>query len=71
LCRHQQRDPSTLTLSHNATVIIARDDAEVSAKVSAYAEARGLGVAQARERLAHALVGPPEHCERRLRVANR
>jgi alkanesulfonate monooxygenase SsuD/methylene tetrahydromethanopterin reductase-like flavin-dependent oxidoreductase (luciferase family) len=66
-CEEVGRDPGSLALSHNATVIIAPDAEAAEANARRYARARGLGAAEAHERLAHALVGSPEACASRLR----
>src|SRR5918994_5823955 len=66
-CGEAGRDPGSLALSHNATVIISRDAGEVDARAQRVAQAGGLGAAEARERLAHALAGTPDACVSRMR----
>ena len=62
------RDPATLALSHNATVLIGRDDADVERRLAGWAAARDMTVDATRERLASALVGTPDTIIRRLRA---
>lgn len=66
-CEEAGRHPDSVALSHNATVIVAPDTKAVDAKVRRFAQARGLSAIEARERLAHALVGTPEACAGRMR----
>jgi alkanesulfonate monooxygenase SsuD/methylene tetrahydromethanopterin reductase-like flavin-dependent oxidoreductase (luciferase family) len=67
-CEDAGRDPATLVLTHNATVLLARDTAEAEAKAEALVRARGVDPVAARRRLAHAMVGTPDHCAERLRA---
>jgi alkanesulfonate monooxygenase SsuD/methylene tetrahydromethanopterin reductase-like flavin-dependent oxidoreductase (luciferase family) len=60
------RDPTEIGLTHNATVIIARDDREVEARVETWARERRLDPETARKRLRHALVGTPDQTAERL-----
>lgn len=62
------RDPATLALSHNATVLLGRDEGEVERRLAAWAAARDLTVDAARARLASALVGTPAAVIGRLRA---
>lgn len=66
-CDEEGRDPSALGFTHNATVIIGETDLDVQAGVERYIDAHGLSLGEARQRLAHAVVGKPEECTERLR----
>jgi alkanesulfonate monooxygenase SsuD/methylene tetrahydromethanopterin reductase-like flavin-dependent oxidoreductase (luciferase family) len=60
------REPATVGLTHNATVILSRDPQAIHTMVEHYANSRGYPVASAWQRLEHALVGTPEQCVTRL-----
>jgi alkanesulfonate monooxygenase SsuD/methylene tetrahydromethanopterin reductase-like flavin-dependent oxidoreductase (luciferase family) len=62
------RDPASLALSHNATVLVDRDDAGVERRLAAWAAARDMNVDAARERLSSALLGTPDAVIARLRT---
>jgi alkanesulfonate monooxygenase SsuD/methylene tetrahydromethanopterin reductase-like flavin-dependent oxidoreductase (luciferase family) len=64
--REAGRDPTTLALSHNATVLIGRDDADIERQLMAWAAARGLTAEEARTRLATACAGTPDQVVARL-----
>jgi alkanesulfonate monooxygenase SsuD/methylene tetrahydromethanopterin reductase-like flavin-dependent oxidoreductase (luciferase family) len=66
--REAGRDTATLALSHNATVLVGRDEADVERRLAAWAAARDMTVDAARERLASALVGTPDTIIGRLRA---
>lgn len=61
------RDASALALSHNATVLLGRDQDGVERHLQAWAAARELPVEKARAQLATALVGTSEEVISRLR----
>lgn len=60
------RELAAIGLTHNATVILSRNPEIIRTKVEHYAQTRGLSAADARQRLAQALVGTPEQCVVRL-----
>lgn len=62
------REPATIGLTHNATVILSRDSRAINTMVERYANSRGYSVASAWQRLEHALVGTPEQCVARLQA---
>jgi len=62
------REPAAVGLTHNATVILSRDPQTIRTMVEHYANSRGYPVANARQRLEHALVGTPEQCVARLQA---
>ena len=62
------RDPASIALTHNATVILSRDPETLHARIEHYAHIRGYSAADTQQRLAHALVGTPEQCVARLQA---
>src|SRR6266516_2381167 len=62
------REPATVGLTHNATVILSRDPQATRTMVEHYANSRGYPVTNAWQRLEHALVGTPEQCVARLQA---
>jgi alkanesulfonate monooxygenase SsuD/methylene tetrahydromethanopterin reductase-like flavin-dependent oxidoreductase (luciferase family) len=60
------REPAAIALTHNATVLIGHRPEAVRWQITRYAQQRGLSIADAEQRLAHALVGTPEQCVGRL-----
>jgi alkanesulfonate monooxygenase SsuD/methylene tetrahydromethanopterin reductase-like flavin-dependent oxidoreductase (luciferase family) len=66
-CEEAGRDPRSLVLSHNTTVIISHDAGWARAEAERLARVRGLRSAARREPLAHALVGTPQTCVARMR----
>jgi alkanesulfonate monooxygenase SsuD/methylene tetrahydromethanopterin reductase-like flavin-dependent oxidoreductase (luciferase family) len=62
------REPAAVGLTHNATVILSRNPQAIRAMVERYANSRGYSVANAWQRLEHALVGTPEQCVARLQA---
>jgi alkanesulfonate monooxygenase SsuD/methylene tetrahydromethanopterin reductase-like flavin-dependent oxidoreductase (luciferase family) len=60
------REPAAVGLTHNATVILSHHPETIWTKVEHYAQTRGLSATDARQRLAHALIGTPEQCVARL-----
>ena len=63
------RGRESLGLTHNATVLLGADEADVARQVSAWAARRGLTEDAARGRLGHSLTGTPgQVSERRRRV---
>lgn len=60
------REPASVGLTHNATVILSRDPKAIHTRVEHYAHARGYSAESTKQRLAHALVGNPEQCVARL-----
>jgi alkanesulfonate monooxygenase SsuD/methylene tetrahydromethanopterin reductase-like flavin-dependent oxidoreductase (luciferase family) len=67
-CAEEGRNPGSVQLGHNATVVVASRDAAVRAGVERYARRSGLSLAETQRRLAHALVGRPEDCIARLQA---
>lgn len=65
-CREAGRDPASLGLSHNATVILADNAKAVQEKVEIYARDRHLTIDDAHRRLANAIVGTPKECIERI-----
>ena len=57
-----------LGLTHNATVLLGADEADVARQVSAWAARRGLTDEAARGRLEHSLTGTPGQVSERLRA---
>ncbi len=62
------REPATVDLTHNATVILSRDPQAIRTMVEHYANSRGYPVANAWQRLEHALVGTPGQCVTQLQA---
>jgi alkanesulfonate monooxygenase SsuD/methylene tetrahydromethanopterin reductase-like flavin-dependent oxidoreductase (luciferase family) len=62
------RSRESLGLTHNATVLLGADEADVARQVSAWAARRGLTEAAARGRLGHSLTGTPGQVRERLRA---
>jgi len=62
------RDPASIALTHNATVILSRDPETIHARIEHYAHIRGSSAADTQQRLAYALVGTPEQCVARLQA---
>jgi alkanesulfonate monooxygenase SsuD/methylene tetrahydromethanopterin reductase-like flavin-dependent oxidoreductase (luciferase family) len=62
------RDPASIALTHNATVILSRDPETIHARIEHYSHIRGSSAADTQQRLAHALVGTPEQCVARLQA---
>ncbi len=62
------REPAAVGFTHNATVILSRDPQAIRTRVEHYANSRGYSVANAWQRLEHALVGTPEQCVARLQA---
>ena len=60
--------PGSPVLTHNATVLIGRDEADFSRLVSAWASRQGLSETSARQRLEHSLAGTPQQVCERLRA---
>lgn len=59
-CRDVGRDPKTVGLTHNATVLLGRDRADYHRQLAAWAARHALTVEEAGERLASALAGVPD-----------
>jgi alkanesulfonate monooxygenase SsuD/methylene tetrahydromethanopterin reductase-like flavin-dependent oxidoreductase (luciferase family) len=62
------RSRDSLGLTHNATVLLGADEADVAWQVSAWAARRGLTEEAARGRLGHSLTGTPDQVGERLRA---
>jgi alkanesulfonate monooxygenase SsuD/methylene tetrahydromethanopterin reductase-like flavin-dependent oxidoreductase (luciferase family) len=62
------RDPSSVGLTHNATVIIRERRADAHKAFDELARSRNLTAEQARHGLDHALVGTPDDIVERLRA---
>jgi alkanesulfonate monooxygenase SsuD/methylene tetrahydromethanopterin reductase-like flavin-dependent oxidoreductase (luciferase family) len=62
------RSRESLGLTHNATVLLGADEADVARQVSAWAGRRGLTEEAARGRLGHSLTGTPGQVRERLRA---
>jgi alkanesulfonate monooxygenase SsuD/methylene tetrahydromethanopterin reductase-like flavin-dependent oxidoreductase (luciferase family) len=62
------RSRESLGLTHNATVLLGADEADVARQVSAWAARRGLAEEAARGRLEHSLTGTPGQVSERLRA---
>jgi alkanesulfonate monooxygenase SsuD/methylene tetrahydromethanopterin reductase-like flavin-dependent oxidoreductase (luciferase family) len=62
------RSRESLGLTHNATVLLGADEADVARQVSAWAARRGLTEEAARGRLGHSLTGTPDQVRERLRA---
>ncbi|HET8850923.1 MAG TPA: LLM class flavin-dependent oxidoreductase [Ktedonobacteraceae bacterium] len=62
------RESAAVGFTHNATVILSRDPQAIRTRVEHYANSRGYSVANAWQRLEHALVGTPEQCVARLQA---
>ena len=62
------RSRESLGLTHNATVLLGADEADVARQVSAWAARRGLTEEAARGRLEHSLTGTPGQVSERLRA---
>jgi len=62
------RSRESLGLTHNATVLLGADEADVARQVSAWAARRGLTEEAARGRLGHSLTGTPGQVRERLRA---
>ena len=62
------RGRESLGLTHNATVLLGADEADVARQVSAWAARRGLTEDAARGRLGHSLTGTPGQVRERLRA---
>jgi alkanesulfonate monooxygenase SsuD/methylene tetrahydromethanopterin reductase-like flavin-dependent oxidoreductase (luciferase family) len=60
------RSRESLGLTHNATVLLGADEADVARQVSAWAARRGLTEEAARGRLGHSLTGTPGQVRERL-----
>lgn len=66
--RQAGRRPDSLGLTHNATVLLGADEADVARQVSAWARRRGLTEDAARSRLRHSLHGTPSQVCGQLRA---
>ena len=62
------RGRESLGLTHNATVLLGADEADVARQVPAWAARRGLTEDAARARLGHSLAGTPRQVSERLRA---
>jgi alkanesulfonate monooxygenase SsuD/methylene tetrahydromethanopterin reductase-like flavin-dependent oxidoreductase (luciferase family) len=62
------RSRESLGLTHNATVLLGADEADVARQVSAWAARRGLTEEAARGRLGHSLTGTPGQVRERLQA---
>ena len=62
------RRPDSLGLTHNATVLLGANEADVAEQVSQWARRRGLTEDAVRSRLRHALAGTPSQVRERLRA---
>jgi alkanesulfonate monooxygenase SsuD/methylene tetrahydromethanopterin reductase-like flavin-dependent oxidoreductase (luciferase family) len=62
------RSRESLGLTHNATVLLGADEADVARRVSAWAARRGLTDEAARGRLGDSLTGTPGQVRERLRA---
>jgi alkanesulfonate monooxygenase SsuD/methylene tetrahydromethanopterin reductase-like flavin-dependent oxidoreductase (luciferase family) len=62
------REPASIGLTHNATVILSREPEAIRTQVEHYAHMRGYSAESMEQRLAHALVGTPEQCIARLQA---
>ncbi len=62
------RSRESLGFTHNATVLLGADEADVARQVSAWAGRRGLTEEAARGRLGHSLTGTPGQVSERLRA---
>jgi alkanesulfonate monooxygenase SsuD/methylene tetrahydromethanopterin reductase-like flavin-dependent oxidoreductase (luciferase family) len=60
------RVPSATGLTHNATVLLGADEADVSRQISKWASRRGLTEESARVKLEHSLTGTPGQVRERL-----
>jgi alkanesulfonate monooxygenase SsuD/methylene tetrahydromethanopterin reductase-like flavin-dependent oxidoreductase (luciferase family) len=67
IARAAGRDPGPPAFAHNATVLLATDEAQLTRQVAAWAARHGLTERAARGRLEHSLAGTPEQVRRRLR----
>ena len=66
--RQAGRTPGSPVLTHNATVLLGRDEADFSRLVSAWAGRRDLSEEAARRKLRHSLAGPPAQVRERLKA---
>lgn len=64
--REAGRAPDSLALTHNATVLLGADEADVAGRVSRWAHRRGLTGESARARLRNSLLGTPAQIRERL-----
>jgi alkanesulfonate monooxygenase SsuD/methylene tetrahydromethanopterin reductase-like flavin-dependent oxidoreductase (luciferase family) len=62
------RTHSPTSLTHNATVLLGADEADVSRQVSKWASRRGLTEESARVKLEHSLTGTPGQVRERVRA---
>jgi alkanesulfonate monooxygenase SsuD/methylene tetrahydromethanopterin reductase-like flavin-dependent oxidoreductase (luciferase family) len=65
-CQEVGRDPATIGLTHNASVLLGRDAADYQRALAAWAARRGLSVEDAGHRLASALAGTPDLVSERI-----
>jgi alkanesulfonate monooxygenase SsuD/methylene tetrahydromethanopterin reductase-like flavin-dependent oxidoreductase (luciferase family) len=66
--REAGRQPGSLGLTHNATVLLGADETDVARQVSQWADRRGLTEDSARSRLRHSLLGTPGQVCEQLRA---
>jgi alkanesulfonate monooxygenase SsuD/methylene tetrahydromethanopterin reductase-like flavin-dependent oxidoreductase (luciferase family) len=66
--REAGRRPDSLGLTHNATVLLGADEADVGRQVSQWARRRGLTEDAARSRLRHSLRGTPSQVCQQLKA---
>lgn len=66
--RQTGRTPGSPVLTHNATVLLGRDEADFSRLVAAWAGRRGLSEEAARRKLRYSLAGTPAQVRERLRA---
>ncbi|GIW06021.1 MAG: LLM class F420-dependent oxidoreductase [Dehalococcoidia bacterium] len=65
-CREVGRDPASLGLTHNATVLLGHDESDYQRKLSAWAARRSIPVEEAAARLRTALAGTPDMVSERI-----
>ncbi|MCY3543092.1 MAG: LLM class flavin-dependent oxidoreductase [Chloroflexi bacterium] len=66
-CRAVGRDPSAVSLSHNASVFIGKDEAAVDAMLAEHATRHGISPQRFKANLGNAIVGTPQQCIDQLR----
>ena len=66
-CRAVGRDPSAVSLSHNARVFIGKDEPAVDAVLAEHAARHGISPQQFKANLGNAIVGTPQQCIDQLR----
>ena len=66
-CAAVRRNPSEISMSHNAQVFIGEDEAAVEALLLEHAARRGVSAERFRASLGNAIVGTPPQCVEQLR----